>query len=56
MFLYVFDEATANALSAAGYVLLRKDDSRSLYVFVYDRGINFDLDNTKHVFSSTLTF
>lgn len=56
MFLYVFSEEDANTLIQAGQKLVKSDKCNSIFVFVYDRNIRFDLDGVNHVFSNVLTF
>lgn len=55
-FIYVFDNETKNNLLSQGFVLLRENKEKSLYVFENKNQLIFDLSNADFVYSNMLTF
>ena len=57
-FIYVFDTAARDKLTQAGFLLLKKDEKNSMWVFAADAEIHFDLGAAEfsYLTSNTLTF
>jgi len=59
-FIYVFSKEAKASLLKAGYVLLKEDDGRLLYVFKNEPNgnseVKFELTDTAYVLSDMLTF
>lgn len=55
-FIYVFDSAEKEKLLAAGFVLLKEDNEKGIYVFLASNEIEFSLNGTSHILTNVLTF
>ena len=55
-FIYVFKKEDRDRLLSDGYVLLKEDDSNSIYVFEIGDKLVFELTDMDFVYSDTLTF
>lgn len=55
-FIYVFNDETKKNLLSQGFVLLKENKEKSLYVFENKNQLIFDLSNTDFVYSNMLTF
>lgn len=55
-FIYVFKKEDRDRLLSDGYVLLKEDDSNSMYVFEAGDKLVFELTDMDFVYSDTLTF
>lgn len=54
-FIYVFDPASRDKLIEAGFVLLKEDAQKKVYVFKADHALSFSLSDG-YCYSNTLTF
>ena len=55
-FIYVFNNEAKENLLSQGFVLLKENKEKSLYVFENKNQFVFDLSNTDLVYSNMLTF
>lgn len=55
-FIYVFDSAEKEKLLAAGFVLLKEDNDKGIYIFLASSEIEFALNGTSHILTNVLTF
>lgn len=55
-FIYVFNNEAKENLLSQGFVLLKENKEKSLYVFENKNQLIFDLSNTDFVYSNMLTF
>lgn len=55
-FIYVFDEADKSKLLAAGFILLREDIDKSIFVFYANANMAFAYADMSYVLSDTLSF
>lgn len=55
-FIYVFNNEAKENLLSQGFVLLKENKEKSLYVFENKNQLVFDLSNTDLVYSNMLTF
>lgn len=56
MFIYVMDTESRDKLLSLGFELLKENDTKSIWVFVNKRELNFDTVDVPCVVSDTLTF
>lgn len=57
MFIYVFSKEDAKKLIDSGMVLLKENQKKSIYAFLYDTiHLSFSLADIRHVLTDTLTY
>ena len=55
-FIYVFDTETRDRMLDAGYLLLKSDEPKAIFVFAATPELSFDFQGAKHLYSDELTF